>query len=343
MTLYEIKKELNSDKYSFLKENEHLGDNIILLGLGGSYAYGTNVETSDLDVRGIALNKKQDILTNQHFEQVINEETDTTIYAFNKFMMLLTNANPNIIELLGLKPEHYLYLSPIGQELLNNKKMFLSKKAVHSFGGYANQQLYRLNQKCAKHMSQAELETHILKTLEFMQTNFVEKYTPMNSNDYIKLYTGKSAQEGFDTEIFMDVNLTNYPLRDYCGMWSEMQTTVKSYAKVGKRNKNAMDHNKITKHMMHLIRLYLMCLDILEKEEINTYRENEHDLLMDIRDGKYVDEGDDPTSEFFEMVNEFEERLDYAKENTSLPKKPDYKKINDFTMYVNEQVVLGNL
>lgn len=33
---------------------------------------------------------------------------------------------------------------------------------------------------------------------------------------------------------------------------------------------------------MHLIRLYLMCLDILEREEIVTLREKDHDLLMDI-------------------------------------------------------------
>ena len=55
MNLQEIKQTLNSTEYSFLRENEHLGKNIILLGLGGSHAYGTNTDLSDLDVRGIAL------------------------------------------------------------------------------------------------------------------------------------------------------------------------------------------------------------------------------------------------------------------------------------------------
>ena len=66
----------------------------------------------------------------------------------------------------------------------------------------------------------------------------------------------------------MDVNLHHYPLRDYKGMWSEMQSIVKAYSKIGKRNEKAIEHNKLGKHMMHLIRLYMMCLDILEKEEI---------------------------------------------------------------------------
>lgn len=337
MNLQEIKQTLHSPQYSFLSTNEHLNSNIILLGLGGSHAYGTNIETSDLDIRGIALNRKEEILTNENFEQFVNEETDTTIYSFNKIISLLTNCNPNTIEMLGLKPEHYLYLSPIGQELLNNKHLFLSKRAIHSFGGYANQQLYRLNQKAVHKLSQSELEEHILKTLEFMKHDFTTKYSSF-SEDSINLYIDKAVQPDYDTEIFMDIKLTHYPLRDYKSMWSELHNTVKSYSKIGKRNEHALTHGKIAKHMMHLIRLYMMCLDILEKEEIITYRP-EHDLLMDIRNGKYLDSNDQPTSEFFEMVNEYEKRLDYAKQNTSLSDNPDYKGIKEFVMNVNERIV----
>ena len=59
MNLEQIKQKVNSTEYDFLRTNDHLGNNIILLGLGGSYSYGTNIETSDLDVRGCALNKKE--------------------------------------------------------------------------------------------------------------------------------------------------------------------------------------------------------------------------------------------------------------------------------------------
>ena len=336
------KQILNTPEYSFLKTNEHLNSNICLIGLGGSHAYGTNTPTSDLDIRGVALNRKEDILTNQNFEQFVNEETDTTIYSFNKIITLLTNCNPNTIEILGLKPEHYLYLSPIGQELIDNRHLFLSKKAIQSFGGYANQQLYRLNQKAAHQLSQSELEKHILNTLEFMRHDFSTKYSSF-PEDSIKLYIDEAVQPGYDTEIFMDVTLTHYPLRDYCSMWNELQNTVKSYNKIGQRNEKALTHGKIAKHMMHLIRLYMMCIDILEKEEIITYRSKEHDLLMDIRNGKYINEDNQPTSEFFEMVADYENRLNIAKLNTSLPDMPDYKAINEFVMSVNERVVKGEI
>ena len=343
MTTQEIRdKVLFSKEYDFLRTNEHLGNNIILIGLGGSYAYGTEKEdgSSDLDCRGCALNTKEEILTNKNFEQFVNEETDTTIYSFNKLVSLLSNSNPNTIEIMGLKPEHYLYIHPIGQELLNNAHLFLSKRAVHSFGGYANQQLRRMELLCNRNVSQSQKEQFILNTINNAMYDIKQAYQDFTDEE-IKLYIDKAVQEGYDTEIFMDVNVKHYPLRDYCSVWNEMKSIVSSYNKIGKRNEKAITHNKLGKHMMHLIRLYMMCLDILEKEQIVTHREAEHDLLMDIRNGKYLDSNDQPIPEFYEMVDDYEKKLDYAKLNTSLPDSPNYKKISEFVMSVNERVVKG--
>ena len=342
MTVEEIKKKLNNQEYDFLRTDEHLGENIILLGLGGSYAYGTNTESSDIDCRGVALNSKKEILLGNGFEQVENKETDTVIYSFTKIVNLLSNCNPNVIEILGLKPEHYLYISPIGKELLENKKLFLSKKAVNSFGGYANSQLRRLDNKAVRLVGQEQRERHILNSINNASVNFKERYFQY-PNDAIKLYIDKSDSEDLDSEIYRDVKHTKYPLRDYKAMWSEMNNVVKDYSKIGKRNKHAIEHGKLGKHMMHLIRLYMMCLDILENKEIVTYREKEHDLLMSIRNGDYLDNNRQPIPEFFEMVDDFEKKMEYAKENTDLPDKPNYKAIQEFVMSVNERIVKGEI
>lgn len=346
MTIEQIKNKLNSKEYDFLRTDKNLGDNIIILTLGGSHAYGMNIDTkeyvSDIDCRGITLNSKSDILLGTDFEQVVDVDTDTTMYSFNKMIQLLTSNNPNTVEILGCLPEHYLHLSSIGKELLDNKKMFLSKICIHTFGGYAGSQMRRLQNKAARLVGQAENEAYILKSINNAKYDFKTRYYPNTDSD-VKLYIDKAVQEGYDSEIFMDVNLQHYPLRDWAGMWNEIKSIVSSYNKIGKRNEKAISHDKLGKHMAHLIRLYMMCIDILEKEEIITYRTAEHDLLMSIRNGEYLDENRQPTSEFYDLLNEYEKRFDYAKKNTSLPDVPDYKKINEFKAYVNERIVKGDI
>ena len=344
MTVDNIKRKLETEEYDFLRTNKNLGNNIILLTLGGSYAYGMEKPdgTSDVDVRGIALNSKSDILLGKDFEQIVEEATDTTVYSFNKMIQLLSNSNPNTIEELGCLPEHYFMLSDIGKELLKNRKMFLSKICVHTFGGYASNQLRRIENKAARLVGQKQNEEYILKSINNAQYEYKRRYFPYDSSN-IKLYTDKAVQSGYDSEIFMDINLKHYPLRDWTGMWNEMKAIVSSYNKFGKRNEKAVQKDKLGKHMAHLIRLYMMCIDILEQEEIITYRGYEHDLLMSVRNGEYLDSNRQPRSEFYDLLNEYEKRFDYAKENTSLPDVPDYKKINEFKMYVNERIVRGDI
>lgn len=342
MNMEQIKDKLRSNEYDFLRKDKSLGNSIFLLTLGGSHAYGIAQEGSDLDIRGIAFNSKEEILLGTDFDQVVDAATDTTIYSFNKMIQLLTSSNPNTIEILGCKPEYYLHLSDIGKELLEHRKMFLSKICIHSFGGYAGSQLRRMENKAARLVGQAENEAYILKSIQNAQYEFRNRYYPHNNND-VTLYIDQAVQEGYDSEIFMDVHLQHYPLRDWAGMWNEMKAIVSSYNKIGKRNENAIGHNKLGKHMAHLIRLYMMCIDILEKEEIITYRKEEHDLLMSIRNGKYLDENRQPTPEFYELLQEYEQRFEYAKHHTALPPTPDYKAINEFKMYVNERIVRGEI
>lgn len=334
----QIQTKLKSSEYDFLRTDKHLGSHTIFLTLGGSHAYGMEQEGSDLDIRGIALNSKEDILLGTDFEQVVHTTTDTIVYSFQKIIQLLTSNNPNTIEILGCKPEHYLYLSEIGKELLAHKKMFLSKTCIHTFGGYASSQLRRMENKAARLVGQAENEVYILKSIQNAKYDFKNRYYPHMESD-IRLYIDKSVQEGYDSEIFMDICLNHYPLRDWAGMWNEMKAIVSSYHKIGKRNEKAISHNKLGKHMAHLIRLYMMCIDILEKEEIITYRAKEHDLLMSIRNGEYLNKDRQPTTAFYDLLDEYEKRFEYAKIHTSLPDTPNYKKINEFKMYVNERIV----
>lgn len=104
----DFKKLMMSKEYDFLRTNQRLGDRIILLGLGGSYAYGTSNENSDIDFRGVTLPLSSDLIGLTSFEQYEDVHTDTVIYSFHKIVKLLLECNPNACEILGLEEEQYL-------------------------------------------------------------------------------------------------------------------------------------------------------------------------------------------------------------------------------------------
>ena len=75
---------LNTEQYAFLHNNPRLDSRIMLLGVSGSYGYGTNCEGSDIDFRGVTLNLPSDLIGLTSFDQYEDTATDTVIYSFNK-------------------------------------------------------------------------------------------------------------------------------------------------------------------------------------------------------------------------------------------------------------------
>lgn len=338
MTIEQIKQLVQTPDYDFLRTDPHLGNRIMFLTLGGSHAYGTNVPTSDVDIRGCTMNSASEIVGLSNFEQFIETSTDTTIYSFNKLIGLLLNCNPNTIEMLGCKPEHYIYMTDLGREFINNRKMFLSKRALHSFGGYANQQLNRLENALARdRLDQAKKEEHIMRSMENSVKSFESRYTNFEGGS-IRLFTDDSPREDLDREIFADIHLEHFPARQFNSMMNDLHNVLGTYEKLNHRN-HKKDDAHLNKHACHLVRLYLMCIDILEKEEIVTYREADIDLLMDIRNGYYMNSDGAYCPEFFEMIEDLKKRLDYAKENTSLPPHPNMKEVEEFVMSVNRRAL----
>lgn len=65
----DYRKILQSPEYSFLSTEPRLGDNLLFLVMGGSHAYGTNTPTSDIDVRGCAMQSASDLIGLSSFEQ----------------------------------------------------------------------------------------------------------------------------------------------------------------------------------------------------------------------------------------------------------------------------------
>ena len=336
MDINYVKKQIESEKYNFLRTDEKLDKHIMLLTLGGSLAYGTNIEsaehTSDIDLRGIRLNTKDEILSMKCDDKPFEDRgLDVVIYPLKQMINLLSKCNPNTIELLGTKDEHIFHLSEEGKLLKDNSDLFLSQLAYGAFGGYATAQLRRLENALARgEYPQAEKEKHILKSIQRKIITFEDRYKPLTKN-MLNLYIDDSIKTGFEKEIFMDINLNKYPLRDFTGAYSEMRQIVSDYDKLNHRN-SKKDELHLLKHAMHLIRLLKMGTEILEGKGINTYREFDRTLLLDIRNGKYTYE------ELFELVNIFEKEFEYAYKNTCLPERIDQDKVDELTIELNTMI-----
>lgn len=328
MTNY--KNILESKAYDFLRTNPLLKDRLLFLVLGGSHAYGTNKENSDLDVRGVVLERETDTLGLTNFEHYIDTNTDTVIYSLRKFLKLVKECNPNVIEMLFCNKEHYFYVTPLGQMLLDNKEIFLSKRAAYAISGYANAQLNRLENALARDvLSASDTLKHINRSIENVAASFESKFDlPSNT---IKTYIGQ-WKEGGEEEILLDFNLKAYPLSRLRSMISEMTNVVRDYNNtMGKRN-NKKDDEHLNKHMMHLIRLFLSGNEILEHKTLHTNREYERNLLMDIRNGLYRDEKGYLKQEFIDLLSSLKEKFDKLKETTTLPERVDEEKYNELVL-----------
>ena len=329
MNKEEFNSIIESSEYDFLRTDEHLGDNIILLTLGGSKLYGTDTSTSDTDIRGITLERCSDLFRITNFEQRVDNATDTVIYGFNRIIKLLCDGNPNTLELLSPREDIYI-ASGFGHKLLEMQHDFLSRRCGRSFGGYAHQQLRRLeNALCHDRYNERDRQRHLFNTLHDNIQHLQETYhvTKYGTFDIVN-----------DGEITVHMCVDGMPLNDMRSMFSEMNEIIKTYNKLNGRN-HKKDDIHLNKHAMHLIRLFLMAIDIFEKEEIISYRKDDIPLLMSIRNGDYQNKDSTYKPEFFEMVDEYEKRFKYAYENTSLPDVPNMKKINKFVTLIDKYIV----
>lgn len=127
---------------------------IIFEAVVGSHAYGTALPTSDIDLRGVYMptmrellsvvwpkGKTQDSEASQ--DEVADDKQDIKFYRLDKLVALARDNNPNIIELLFLPPDLIRDCAEPMQRLIANRHLFLSKKAKHSFAGYAHAQIER--------------------------------------------------------------------------------------------------------------------------------------------------------------------------------------------------------
>lgn len=123
--------------------------NLILLEcISGSKAYGTDLPTSDTDVKGVFVLPEEDYYGLAYTEQVSDASNDVVYYELKRFIELLYRNNPNLLELLSSPADCVRYRHPVMDRV--RPELFLSKLCRDTFAGYAMTQVRKargLNKK----------------------------------------------------------------------------------------------------------------------------------------------------------------------------------------------------
>ena len=147
---------------------EWLAQNLHYAVITGSVAYGVSSDTSDMDVVGFCIPKKEELFPHlrgeilgfgnqiqrfnqwqQHhvYDASAKQEYDFTIYNIVKYFQLAMENNPNAVELLFVPQRCVLYCSPVAQMVRDNRKLFLHKGCYPKYRGYSYAQLHKIGTK----------------------------------------------------------------------------------------------------------------------------------------------------------------------------------------------------
>jgi predicted nucleotidyltransferase len=141
---------------SILQKYPEIMDWGVLVGYRGSIAHGLYVpqddpnSIDDKDIISICIPPKEYYFGLKEFgsrgtKEITQNEWDIVVFEFKKFISLLVKGNPNVLSLLWLDKEFYLKITTAGQQLIEQRGLFVNKQVYHSFSGYAYGQLYRMN------------------------------------------------------------------------------------------------------------------------------------------------------------------------------------------------------
>jgi uncharacterized protein len=239
----QYQKQGLQDAHDMLAEF-NLYDYVIYRCIVGSRAFGLDNENSDTDLRGIYL-PPADLHWSLYGipEQLENHDHQECYWELQKFIIMALKANPNILECL------YTPLiektTPIAENLLAKKEIFLSQLVYQTYNGYVMSQFKKMEQD-------------------------------LRNKGEIKL-----------------------------------------------------------KHAMHLIRLLLSGITVLQSGfvpvKISKYREE----LLAIRNG------DMPWEEVNKWRLDLHKKFDHSLNNTLLPERPDYEQANTLLIKARKAMVIN--
>lgn len=174
--------EIGGSAHNVQKFN--LFERVIYRCIVGSRAYGLDSPDSDTDRRGIYLPPAK-----LHWslygvpEQLENEATQEAYWEIQKFIVLALKANPNVLECLYTPLVEMK--TPLADELLQMRAIFLSRLVYQTYNGYVMSQFKKM-QADIRNQGQVKWK-HVMHLIRLLQAGIValrEGYVPVRVDQH---------------------------------------------------------------------------------------------------------------------------------------------------------------
>jgi len=352
-----------------LIEEKSPGSQPLLLVIRGSRAYGTNIPESDTDYAGVFVQSMDDILGMSYKEQINDDSNDIVIYEVKRFLQLVEQNNPNILELMNTPEDCIIYKHPLFELILEHKNKFLTKQCANSFGGYAKQQIDKARGQNKKQNWEKDKVTR--KTpLDFcfviggdqdgvgsknlnrwlgeqgINQSECDLVNISNAQGVYSLYTGlpstrgivienstelrvSSTEKGSKPVAFISYNQNGYT--KHCKDYSSYQKWLDERNEARWVDVKSHGQKIDGKNMMHCRRLMDMCIEIVNGEGINVRRHNAKELIG-------IRRGEVDLKTLIDDVEKDMKEIDISFKSSTLPDKVDRKLIEDLLIKVRRGI-----
>jgi predicted nucleotidyltransferase len=287
----------------FASENGFaLEGHLVVLGLMGSHSHGTYLPpeepdaVDDIDLMGFVIPPVEYHLGLPRWQHwtMQYEELDVVLYSLDKAVRLLLKSNPNIVGLLWLRDEEYVYRHPVFDQLLASREIFSSLAAADAFSGYAYDQLKRMEA-----FDLARMEEYESLTATIRERGPVREVLEADSSKLKHI----AVNWGLDHDLLK--RFRRLHKSHFSGYMGE------------KRKAMVRKYQYDVKNASHLVRLLRMGTEYLETGRLQVYREEDAEELMTIKRGGWTLE------EVKAEAERLFQRIGDAKARSPLPPEPD--------------------
>jgi hypothetical protein len=300
-------------------------NNIIYYGYYGSYLYGTNTPSSDIDCKGVYIPSFKEVILNkyQDVKRINIDNYDIELYSLQKFIKLSLEGQTSSFDMLYTPIDKYLHTDNyIWSYIVDNRDKFKSKR-LKRFISYARNQAFHYSDKNDR-MYVLDKILNILNSSnddEIILNNYF-KILDKDSKDYdiISKYctiivNGDKVHQKFLKIMDIEIQL-NTEIRYV------KETIRKKLDKYGKRVSNSLGKLDL-KAMSHAYRISIALKHLVEDGYYN-YPLPETNIIMDIKlgilDNSYI------INLVENIIDEVVELID----KSDLPLEPDVDFWNDY-------------